>query len=84
MPEFVRINAGFGNLRRELPHCHHSTSTMLISLHSFVNIICNHAPIFHSNPYEIPELLFACGLAPICLGFASCKNIGVESPAEII
>jgi hypothetical protein len=50
---------------------------MLIALHLFENIISNHAPIFHSNPYEIPTLLFVGGLAP-CLGSASCQNIGVE------
>ncbi len=71
-PKFVRINAGFGNLRGESPDSHHSASAMLISLHTFVNITRNHAPIFHAHPYEIPELLFIRGLAPIRLGFASC------------
>jgi hypothetical protein len=75
-PEFVWVDPGFGNLGRESPNCHHSAPAMLIVLHPFVNIISNHAPIFHSNTYEIPELLFVGGLAPIRLGFASCQNIG--------
>jgi hypothetical protein len=53
-------------------------------LHPFVDVIHYYTPIFHSNPYEITELLFVGGLAPICLGFASCQNIGVESPAKFI
>ena len=83
-PEFVWVDPGFGNLGRESPHCHHSAPAMLIVFHPFVNIISNHAPIFHSNTYEIPELLFVGGLAPIRLGFASCQNIGVELPAKFI
>jgi hypothetical protein len=83
-PEFVRINPSFGNLSRESPNCHHSEPTMLIMLHLLVNIISNHAPIFHPNSYEIPESLFVGGLAPTCLGFASCQNIGVELLAKFI
>ena len=84
MPKFVQIDPGFGDLGGELPHCHHSAPAMLIVLHPFVNVIHNYTPIFHSNPYEIPELLFIGGLVPICLGFASCQYIGVELPAKFI
>ena len=84
MPEFVRIKPGFGNLRGESPHCHHSAPAMLIALHRFVNVLHNYTPIFHSNPNGIPELLFVGGLVPIRLGVASCQNIGVELPAKFI
>jgi hypothetical protein len=57
---------------------------MLLVLHPFVNIISNHAPIFHSNTYEIPKWLFVGGLTSIRLGFASCQNIGVEMPAKFV
>jgi hypothetical protein len=57
---------------------------MLAALLLFANIISNHAPVFHFKTYEIPELLVVGGLAPICLGFASCQNIRVELPAKFI
>jgi hypothetical protein len=57
---------------------------MLIALHPFVNIISNNAPSFHSNSYDIPELLLIRGLAPSRLSFSSCQNIGVELPAKFI
>jgi hypothetical protein len=81
--ESVRVNPCLKNLSREASDRHHSTPTVLILPHSFVNIISNNAPRFLSNTDDIPELVFLRGLAPICLSFACCQNIGVELPAKL-
>ena len=57
---------------------------MLILLHPFIYIVSNNAPSVHANANNIPKLLFLSSLGPICLGLASCQNIGVELAAELI
>jgi hypothetical protein len=57
---------------------------MLIPLHPFIYIVSNNAPSLHANANKIPKLLLLGSLAPICLGLASCQNIGVELAEELI
>jgi hypothetical protein len=57
---------------------------MLILLHLFIYIVGDYTSSIHTNPNNIPELLFFGSLASICLGLAARQNIGVELMAKFI
>jgi hypothetical protein len=85
MSEPVRVNSCLNDLRREASHCHHSTSTILILLHSFINLlVSNNTSGLHTHAYYIPKLLFLGSLTPICLSLETCQNIGVKLTAKFV
>jgi hypothetical protein len=56
----------------------------MIPLYPLINIVSNNTSCFHTNRYNIPELLFLGSLMPICLSLAAFQNIGVELTAKFI
>jgi hypothetical protein len=84
MSKPIRVNSCLDYLSREESHCHHSASAILIQLHPLINVVSNNTSSFHTNLYNIPELLFLGSLTPICLILTACQNIGVELTAKFI
>jgi hypothetical protein len=65
-------------------HSHHCTTSVLVALHTLIDVMCYYTPSVHSDAYYIPELLLVGCLAPVCLRLASCQDIGVEFAAQLI
>jgi hypothetical protein len=71
------INTRLYHFCREPTHRHHCATTMLVALHSLIDIVRYYAPSVHSNAYYISELLLVGCLAPVCLRLASSQYISL-------
>jgi hypothetical protein len=78
------INTHLYHFCREAAHCHHCATTMLVALHSLINIVCYYAPSVHSNAYYTLELLLVVCLVPVCLHLASSQYISLEFTAKLV
>jgi hypothetical protein len=80
----MMIHARLYNFSREMSYPHHCASTMLIALHSLIDIMCCYAPSVHSNAYYILKLLLLGCLVPICLRLATSQYISLKFMAKLV
>jgi hypothetical protein len=78
------IHARLYYFSREMSHCHHCASTMLIVLHLLIDIMCYYAQSVHSNAYYISKLLLLGCLVPICLRLATSQYISLKFTAKLV
>jgi hypothetical protein len=78
------IHACLYNFSRETSHPHHCASTMLIALHSLIDIMCYYALSVHSNAYYILTLLLLGCLAPICLRLSTSQYISLKFTSKLV
>jgi hypothetical protein len=78
------IHTCLSYLCRETTHRHHSATTVLIPLHSFINVMRNDTSCVHPNSYYISKLLFVSSLSPVSLSLTPSQYVGLKLPAELV